>query len=528
MSADESAGGREGRAAEGDEIPVEQRVAGHLRRYREVFDAGGLGGVRELPSVFWELQGYDPEDAEGRGDLFEVLGYDALALERPGWAYVCLRAAAEQLDVAGDREALRRVRLAARQVLRTSFAPYESDVACYEDIRRWARERIAEVAALARGDVEEDELQRPGSVVNATTALKHQWTFRLLRTHEIGRRMRFDDLVERFGLAPEDRVLLRVLAALHWDPVFEHAALAAGFDAGPLTVGQLVDLVAESPGSRPGWLDRFDPRHPLLRWGLVHLGGTGALRHRPVQPAEAVLARLDARDAWPVALRDVATVRTVPERALPSFLGPAAERLDRVHERRQRTGARLHVLLASPSSIAARGLVDLWAGERRIPVIELASTALDAAQIRALAAEVALRDAVVFVPREAGPVSGDLARVVVGSLLVDTAPTGSLRGRARIDRVVVVEVEPPDRPTRLALWNEALITHGLAETSPEALDEHLGDYALHPGEIARVVAQAADQAWLEHEGGGPVRADVARLRDVLLDDAELAERIEGE
>ncbi len=494
------------------EQAVAQRVVQLLSSCRSAFEAQGLQGVAELPAFGHELAAVAPRQGEpgGQGGLYELLGYDALILGRPGWAYACLSVAAENYDRAGWAEELRRMRRAGQQLLEAHFPPYADELACLNDVRAWARARRAEGR---QAPLESSDMPAPEQVLSETAALKHRWTFRLLHTRSSGVALRLDLLAERFGLSATDQVLLRVAAALHWDHVPE------GARPGLLAAGELIELVSEDQRGRASWLGRLESRAPLSRWALVNLlpGPSRALRNSRVELDESVLAWIDGREHWPLELAEQARPHHPAATVAHPFQAQTLERLDRVLRRSARQDA-IHVALRCESAAEARALVLRWAGTKGLQVVELLQAGLNPRAQRALFRELRLRDAVVFVPRDARGLAatvGPLTKACPVPVIFDASDEGARALRLRVERLVAIPLRPPPQQERVALWNRALARRGLPEIPGDQLDEALGQQALHPVQIRRIVAQAADQAWLDAGEDGKVQVGVEELRAML-------------
>lgn len=406
-----------------------------------------------------------------RSRHLEALGYDALSMERAGWAYVCLRGAAKEALDAGYEHDARQVLEAAEAVLLRFFGVYEDDGQALSDVRAWVHARL---------DPDSDPL--------VTMELRHTWTLRLLRTARAGHVLRFERLGQRFRLGIDDLAILRVLVAAHWD---ERLELARGGE--PLDVGVLVSLLARDASERGRVLARLDPRAPLGRWGLVHVGAGGGLRRRSVEPDESVLAWVDGRRAWPWALAMLATP------LITTGLGQAAYRehdLERIHRyvnraRKKPSGA---LRLRGASSRELRALVAQWSAETETPVVEVRSSiGLDIESARALLRETRLRSGVVLVGRA---VAADWlpALQALGSHDVPVIVDDPGQGEG-----AVLQVRLPDAQQRLALWNECLVAEGLAELAPDQLSEALGPLELGAADMGAAIQQALTRASLESE-----------------------------
>ena len=220
----------------GEKMTAEQA----LNIYRQAFLKNGLEGVRK--AKIDQLEGLDELLP---GLHYEALAWDALRLEHPGWSYVCLRAAAEHCADEGRSAEVQRLLAAADTVLASSFPPYDFDGAVLREVREWASIRVDERAQ-----------KTPPSTV--ATDLKHRWMFRLVRTQQMERPLRIEELAGCLGLGPLDKILLWTLAGLPGGAV-------------PLALGELVELIRDEGEGRIPYFERFDPRAPLMQWELVHL-----------------------------------------------------------------------------------------------------------------------------------------------------------------------------------------------------------------------------------------------------------------
>ncbi len=483
--------------------PVAER-AEHARSLLAAFRAANRADAsRPPPTASWaEIAALEPEgdDPADLADYYELLAYEAQSRAHPGWAFVCFEAAATHAAQAGEQARTVSIRQRASELLEAEFPPFADDAEFLEDVRRWARERAAELGANAT------PADDGSALVAKTLALKHRWMFRLVQSQRTGRHYRLDALFDRFRLRAPERVLLRTLVAVHWDHRFD---AARGTEAA-LTVGTLVDLVADDLDERPKWLACFDARAPLAALRLVHLGPGGALRYRTITVDESVLAWVDHRDAWPSELADRVRLLSPDDRPVYPYQDRPLHRLTRALDTRRRLAPR--VMVRSGSEAASLNLLRTWAAVHQRPVLAV-DDALDAdAVLHALAREARLRSGVVFVPRAQADAASKLALRLPVPLVFDAPPAGLPAVRRTVQALVELELPPPAVGERPELWNSALVARGLPELNPRELEVRLSEFALDQAEIARIVEQAQERAWVDaqdHPTAVDLRAHVA-------------------
>lgn len=495
-----------------------------LDALRGRFAADSLESFAALESV-WEqavAEEPDPADSAGLGAHYELLAYDALIVERPGWAHVCMSAAAAHFARGRAEEDAQRTAAAAERILVESYAPYEDDAQLLADVRVWVRRRLGELwaldhraaAALRQGD----ELAAPGSVVNAIVAARHEWMFRLVATHRLQRGLRVDALVDRLDLQPADHTLLLVLAALAGD------ALVPALEGGPgggIGVGRLVELAADREEDAPRLVARLTPGAPLVASGVVHVltppDRPGApLAERRASIDDVALAVLEARDSWPALLEDVA--RVVPPRDAPldALLVAPRNRLDRaLRQEDLEHGGRIPlILLTAANERAGQALARAYGAASRRTLIEVDLAGVpprEAGPIaRALTLQANLRSALVWVGGLGTGHSRDALRVIVRRLeeAAANSPVPWLLD-ARLDdatlvaaasNAVEVRLEPPRQTQQVETWRAAIDEAGLPGLGEDEL-EALAEIPLHVDEVRRAVRFAANQAWLARAPG---------------------------
>jgi len=456
-----------------------------LAAYRQRFASDGPKGFVGEASVWDEASRNPPadDDALAQGQFYELLGYDALCIDRPGWAYVCLRACQLGYGRGGRTDDVVRVRDAAQAVLEAFFPPYDDDLAVLADIRRWLWARAAQVAALP--GVEDALKALPGAssdlpdpVKDRAVALKHRWLFRLVRTRQLGRVFRMDEVFARFPLGQDDPVVLRVLAAAHGDRMLARVVGADRPGDLPLTIGWLSEILAEQEEERIGWLRRFEARAPLRRFGLVHAEATAsfeaALRDRRVQIDESVAAAIQGRDGWPLELEGLASLHTAPEHGWSTRVATTVAALQAL------TGTgRVH--LRASSAEAALDVVRAWAvGRARGTVISCTEEAVRRPDVRrAVARHARIRGALVLVSGD--PPDADVEALV--DLLVD--PLVHHHDRSSGWPLGVVH-EPPHGDEVVLAWNIALADVGLAELAPHDIRQRLEPLGLDEPDIRAI------------------------------------------
>jgi len=462
-------------------------LAERLSAYRQRFSSDGPKGFVGVASVWDEASKSPPadDDALAQGQFYELLGYDALCVDRPGWAYVCLRACQLGYSRSGRTEDVARIRDAAQAVLEAYFPPYDDDLAVLADIRRWLWARAAQVAAIP--GVEDALRAMPGAgadlpdpVKDRAVALKHRWLFRLVRTRQVGRVFRMDEVFARFPLGQDDPVVLRVLAAAHGDRLLARVVGADRPGDLPLTIGWLSEILAEQEDERIAWLRRFESRAPLRRFGLVYVEPTAtfesALRDRRVQIDESVAATIQGRDGWPLELDGLAEFHAAPEHGWSTRVANTVASLEAL------SGAgRVH--LRASSAEAALDVVRAWSVRRaRGAVITCTAEAVSRPDVRrAVARHARLRGAVVLL-------SGDPADAAIEALvaLLDD-PLVHHHDRASGWPIGVVH-EPPRGDEVVLAWNIALADVGLAELAPHDIRQRLEPLGLDDPDIRAVAS----------------------------------------
>lgn len=453
-----------------------------LTEFRERFAADGPLSLRGMDSSWDELSRQPPtdDDALGQARFYEILAYDALAIERPGWAYVCMRAA-EASYVGSESGALATAaKRSAQAILEACFPPYDDDAAVLRDVRRWLWARAAQLKELPGVDeaLRKTGPDRPDPVRDRAVGLKHRWLFRLVRTRQVGRVFRFDQVMARFPLTQEDQLLLRVLAAAHGDRLLAHVVGADHPGELPLTVGWLAELVADNEAELSGWVRRFDGRAPLRRFGLVYVEPARsleeALRGRHVELDESLVAAAEGRDYWPAELAGLVTLHLPPGR-------PANAREEATARALQELGSTGHVHLISGSADASAGVVRTWSSKRLSGEVLAASPeALARADVRrAVARQARLRSALVLV---SGPVADGDAEALAALL-----PDPLVHHHDRGSWTFGVEHPAPARAEAPLLWNAALSEAGLAEIAEASVHEHLAPLGLDEADIRAVV-----------------------------------------
>ncbi|GEM_PF-4068666 len=444
-------------------------AAAALGECRARFRSDGVEGVAR---VGWRLDPAlhaDPTGPDGQ----ELVGWDALALGRPGWAYVCLMAAAEGRPEPQATE----TRADAARILRESFEPYPSEEALLGDLRRWLPVRLG---ALAQQASDEADGRRPArsAPLDSADELRLQWWLRWRATLLHGIALPLDLAGGRLGLDERDRWLLRLLLALD------------GQGARPLA---LMDLWAEDPAERARVAERLGAEGGLRRWGLIE-EGDGALR------TVAEVASM---------ARGASTLATLPADAEPPPVPPPLRsRLERAFAADRQPAC---LALTGAAALPGARLVAAWAAGRGRRTLLVRGAAELAPVPLARAAKLSEAVLVVLIGPGEGPppwldglcIALDEPVVVVGATVpLRQLPQPAARGRVRMERA---ELGPAD-------WNAALRHVGLAPLPEDRLRSVLTDVALTRGQLRATVQAAAIAAWTAPGSGSVLTPSPEALR----------------
>jgi hypothetical protein len=511
--------------------PGPHDVAEALARLRVMFDADGLGPA-SLAGAFWLDLIASPRGANDGGESYELLAYDALARARPEWACICLRAAAAAYEAAGQPEEQAAATARAERVRAERFPAYASEGERLAEVAAWARARLAEwlrltderAAAELRGDA--DLFEGAGALANPVVARRLRWFFRQQASVDQGVVLPLDRVASTLGLDSRDRLLLVFLAAVERDAVFQ--SLVRGSLGREASAALLVSLLADEEAAHAPLLARFDVRAPLTRFGLVQLVPPPGREHAPLNDCgisldDCVRAAAERRDHWPPLLADVASpLEAVSESELRLHRGATTA----IRAAVSAAGV-TSVVLRSTTARSSRAAARAFASGSGRPLVEFrvadATTARLAPQMAALAREVRLRGAVVFVDQGPSPNREAQAAIVVeldrvGALCASPpifhAPPYGDDGLLRsLENPVEISLFGLTPQARRAHWNEALHAHDL----PRLVDApELVDLPLDPAAIAHVVALVATQAKLTTPSGRRANAPPAALLAMAL------------
>lgn len=413
---------------------------------------------------------------------YELLAFDALKNDAPGYAYACIEWARTLAGPASARQGpLAQLR---DEILRRHFPPYDDESACLLAIRNWARARLASRS-----------LGHPDTVVAESTRLQQRWWLRLLHTRQRGTTFALDELAKRFDLNATETTLLRILAALHWDQT-----LPAPRPGGRLTVGDLGDLVL-APDQEPEALFRaFDGRAPLLANALVSLSEAGPLRERAVDIDHAIMAYLQGESWWSPEMAAQVSALRPDQNPAPAYLNPTLTTLSSSLNRADQPV----VHLSAQSTTEARFTLATWSAANNRPVWVI-SRAPSPALSREIRRAALLSQAVLWV--DASSLRPDTWSAWLDVPVVQLQPSPP-EGRP----VLSVGVATPAAEERPLLWNEALYRLGYPALNPADLTEHLGELTWGYGAILVCVASV--------DASPPTASDLARTATRLSEPGE--------
>jgi hypothetical protein len=329
-------------------------------------------------------------------------------------------------------------------------------------------------------------------------------------------------------------VILVIAAAALWGEIARLYGILAN-DAGRATVDELVvQQVLEARHDRHAVAAALDPRGPLTRLGVVHVGGKRARPFAELTVDPVVLDRLRAVEpdlgpatAVRAADRELAGLdipREVLEAAItaltrfaPPERGPSGARI----VIRGRVGSGRRTLIGALAAGAGRDLavIDALALPRAPePFVAELRRSLRRAQLTGLVPCVVQLAEVTFDAQPARDVAAEPLRVHPGPIIVvaspdDAAPFGP--NHTSIELPVLAET------VRRAVWTRALDEAGLAVDDVDALAAR---YRIGPGVVRRAVAAAGGTGrGITGDASPPIEAYIRQTRDARL--AQYARRV---